>query len=123
MKERDQERALEMIDSDPGLRDLRHLRGPYLDLEVRGSSCALMGACVVLQSWDGTGLRDVRRPALALPRPGGKGGWAVGEAARASKHPPTRSHLGAAASRARQLLHARLCHSLSVPTLTHHAHA
>lgn len=36
MKAKDQAAALQMIDGDPGLHDLRHLRGPYLDLEVRG---------------------------------------------------------------------------------------
>lgn len=36
MKIKDQERALAMIDGDPGLHDLRTLKGPYLDLEVRG---------------------------------------------------------------------------------------
>ncbi|PRW56240.1 ATPase ASNA1-like protein 2-like [Chlorella sorokiniana] len=36
MKEKDQERALAMIDEDPGLHGLRHLRAPYLDMEVRG---------------------------------------------------------------------------------------
>lgn len=34
MKAKDQAAALQMIDSDPGLHDLRHLRGPYLDLEA-----------------------------------------------------------------------------------------
>lgn len=34
MKEKDQEKALAMIDGDPGLHGLRHLRAPYLDLEV-----------------------------------------------------------------------------------------
>lgn len=50
MKAKDQERALAMIDADPGLHDLRHLRGPYLDLEAR---CFLGCAdlrCVVLLS-------------------------------------------------------------------------
>lgn len=36
MKEKDQQKAVELIDSDPGLHDLRHLRAPYLDLEVGG---------------------------------------------------------------------------------------
>ncbi|PSC69048.1 arsenical pump-driving ATPase [Micractinium conductrix] len=36
MKVKDQEKALAMIDGDPGLHDLRTLRAPYLDLEVRG---------------------------------------------------------------------------------------
>ena len=36
MKEKDQERALAMIDEDPGLHGLRHLRAPYLDMEVGG---------------------------------------------------------------------------------------
>lgn len=34
MKEKDQERALAMIDEDPGLHGLRHLRAPYLDMEA-----------------------------------------------------------------------------------------
>ena len=34
MKQRDQAAALELIDSDAELRGLRHLRAPYLDLEV-----------------------------------------------------------------------------------------
>ena len=34
MKVKDQEKALAMIDGDPGLHDLRTLRAPYLDLEV-----------------------------------------------------------------------------------------
>ncbi len=36
MKEKDQERALAIIDEDPGLHGLRHLRAPYLDMEVGG---------------------------------------------------------------------------------------
>lgn len=36
MKVRDQEKALAMIDGDDELRGLRHLRAPYLDLEVGG---------------------------------------------------------------------------------------
>jgi arsenite/tail-anchored protein-transporting ATPase len=36
MKLRDQDRALQMIENDPGLKDLRQLQAPYLDLEVRG---------------------------------------------------------------------------------------
>ena len=34
MKLKDQEHALALIDGDRELRDLRHLRAPYLDLEV-----------------------------------------------------------------------------------------
>ncbi|KAI7838953.1 hypothetical protein COHA_007312, partial [Chlorella ohadii] len=42
MKEKDQERALAMIDEDPGLHGLRHLRAPYLDMEggVGKTSCS-----------------------------------------------------------------------------------
>jgi Anion-transporting ATPase len=36
MKLKDQERSLAMIEADPELRDLAKLRGPLLDLEVRG---------------------------------------------------------------------------------------
>ncbi|KAI3436417.1 hypothetical protein D9Q98_005834 [Chlorella vulgaris] len=36
MRVRDQQKALELIDGDADLLDLRHLRAPYLDLEVRG---------------------------------------------------------------------------------------
>jgi hypothetical protein len=42
MKVRDQEKALAMIDGDDELRALRHLRAPYLDLEV--------GACLQASS-------------------------------------------------------------------------
>lgn len=36
MKLKDQEKALALIRDDPGLKDLRQLQAPYLDLEVRG---------------------------------------------------------------------------------------
>jgi hypothetical protein len=35
MKAKDQDKAMAMIDGDAELHELRHLRGPYLDLEVR----------------------------------------------------------------------------------------
>lgn len=41
MRVRDQQKALELIDGDADLLDLRHLRAPYLDLEVR----RLRGGC------------------------------------------------------------------------------
>jgi hypothetical protein len=34
MRVRDQEKALALIDGDSELKELRHLRAPYLDLEV-----------------------------------------------------------------------------------------
>lgn len=49
MKQRDQAAALAMIDGDPGLSDLRHLRAPYLDLEV--GACLLGGCLPVLCGW------------------------------------------------------------------------
>ena len=36
MKLKDQDRTLAMVESDPELHGLQRLRGPYLDLEVRG---------------------------------------------------------------------------------------
>ena len=36
MKLKDQERSLAAIEADPELKDLKKLRGPLLDLEVRG---------------------------------------------------------------------------------------
>lgn len=36
MKLKDQEKSLHLIHEDPGLKDLRQLQAPYLDLEVRG---------------------------------------------------------------------------------------
>ena len=53
MKQRDQAAALAMIDGDPGLSDLRHLRAPYLDLEV---SACFLGAFLCCCCVDGGSL-------------------------------------------------------------------
>lgn len=36
MRRGDQQRALELLDNDEGLQDLRVIKAPLLDLEVRG---------------------------------------------------------------------------------------
>lgn len=52
MKLKDQERALAMIDGDPGLHSLRQLRAPYLDLEVRrGCRTCMRGPLLVWWGW------------------------------------------------------------------------
>jgi hypothetical protein len=76
MKLKDQERSLAIIEADPELKDLTKLRGPLLDLEVRGPAALryfgnmlwapAFDAMAASESWSVTSSDTVRRCHAAL---------------------------------------------------------
>ena len=66
MKEKDQERALAMIDEDPGLHGLRHLRAPYLDMEVGGMLYEVLSGCASCCYPAAHSLRHLQAPHLDM---------------------------------------------------------
>lgn len=71
MKLKDQSAALRMVMSDPGLKDLNQLRGPLLDLEVRGpAALEYFGRQLWGSSFEAMAASQERRYVMV----GGKGG-------------------------------------------------
>jgi arsenite-transporting ATPase len=71
MKLKDQERSLAAIEADPELKDLTKLRGPLLDLEVRGpAALQYFGDMLWAPAFDGMAASPDRRYVML----GGKGG-------------------------------------------------